>query len=107
MEPKAGRNDPCPCGSGKKYKQCCLGKTVDPLAALKRHKFTVQTAAPQDKPLSQPVNLMDRSFGDAVDKEQEGALWVVTPYPPSKAPEGRVSEIDPPPKGADDDKSCG
>jgi SEC-C motif-containing protein len=24
--PKPGRNDPCPCGSGKKYKQCCLGK---------------------------------------------------------------------------------
>jgi uncharacterized protein len=21
-----GRNDPCPCGSGKKYKRCCLGK---------------------------------------------------------------------------------
>ena len=21
--PKAGRNDPCPCGSGKKYKKCC------------------------------------------------------------------------------------
>jgi uncharacterized protein len=21
-----GRNDPCPCGSGKKYKKCCLGK---------------------------------------------------------------------------------
>ena len=20
-----GRNDPCPCGSGKKYKKCCLG----------------------------------------------------------------------------------
>ena len=20
------RNDPCPCGSGKKFKQCCLGK---------------------------------------------------------------------------------
>ncbi len=24
--PKVGRNDPCPCGSGKKYKQCCLAK---------------------------------------------------------------------------------
>ena len=24
--PKVGRNDPCPCGSGKKYKHCCLGK---------------------------------------------------------------------------------
>ncbi|MBQ0720751.1 MAG: UPF0149 family protein [Gammaproteobacteria bacterium] len=22
--PQAGRNDPCPCGSGKKYKKCCL-----------------------------------------------------------------------------------
>lgn len=21
---KSGRNDPCPCGSGKKYKRCCL-----------------------------------------------------------------------------------
>lgn len=25
-EPKIGRNDPCPCGSGKKYKKCCLNK---------------------------------------------------------------------------------
>jgi hypothetical protein len=23
--PKVGRNDPCPCGSGRKYKKCCLG----------------------------------------------------------------------------------
>jgi uncharacterized protein YecA (UPF0149 family) len=22
--PKIGRNDPCPCGSGKKHKKCCL-----------------------------------------------------------------------------------
>lgn len=25
MSKKIGRNDPCPCGSGKKYKNCCLG----------------------------------------------------------------------------------
>jgi hypothetical protein len=25
--PKAGRNDPCPCGSGRKFKQCCEAKT--------------------------------------------------------------------------------
>jgi len=24
---KIGRNDPCPCGSGKKFKKCCLEKT--------------------------------------------------------------------------------
>ena len=28
MRPSVGRNDPCPCGSGKKYKDCC-GKTED------------------------------------------------------------------------------
>ena len=22
-QPKVGRNDPCPCGSGKKFKKCC------------------------------------------------------------------------------------
>lgn len=26
-QPKVGRNDPCPCGSGKKYKKCC-GKNI-------------------------------------------------------------------------------
>ena len=26
---KIGRSDPCPCGSGKKYKKCCLGKADD------------------------------------------------------------------------------
>jgi preprotein translocase subunit SecA len=26
LEPRVGRNDPCPCGSGKKYKQCCMRK---------------------------------------------------------------------------------
>jgi HEAT repeat protein len=26
---KVGRNEPCPCGSGKKHKKCCLGKAPD------------------------------------------------------------------------------
>ncbi len=26
MSSKPGRNDPCPCNSGKKYKRCCLRK---------------------------------------------------------------------------------
>lgn len=25
-QPKVGRNEPCPCGSGKKYKKCCEGR---------------------------------------------------------------------------------
>jgi hypothetical protein len=37
-EPKVGRNDPCPCGSGKKFKKCCLrgdGNGQDELAVLR------------------------------------------------------------------------
>ncbi|MFS0575998.1 SEC-C metal-binding domain-containing protein [Sporosarcina sp. 179-K 3D1 HS] len=29
-----GRNDPCPCGSGKKYKKCCALKKSDPVETL-------------------------------------------------------------------------
>src|SRR5262249_17650375 len=25
---KVGRNDPCPCGSGKKYKKCCGARSI-------------------------------------------------------------------------------
>ena len=31
--PKVGRNDLCPCRSGKKYKRCCLGEPVPAVAA--------------------------------------------------------------------------
>ena len=27
-EPKIGRDNPCPCGSGRKHKHCCLGKSA-------------------------------------------------------------------------------
>jgi hypothetical protein len=33
---KIGRNDPCPCGSGKKYKKCCFEKDEVP---KKKHQF--------------------------------------------------------------------
>lgn len=32
---KVGRNDPCPCGSGKKYKKCCEQKN-----AIQRRTFS-------------------------------------------------------------------
>jgi uncharacterized protein len=31
--PLSGRNDPCPCGSGRKFKKCCLGKSAGLRAA--------------------------------------------------------------------------
>ncbi|OUS76589.1 hypothetical protein B1748_10845 [Paenibacillus sp. MY03] len=43
MNKKVGRNDPCPCGSGIKYKKCCLDKHDDeefsnPVNFLKNYK---------------------------------------------------------------------
>src|SRR5690606_7991642 len=29
MGKRIGRNEPCPCGSGKKYKKCCIDKVDD------------------------------------------------------------------------------
>ena len=39
---KPGRNDPCPCGSGKKYKQCCQLRPAAP--AKNNSAATIQTA---------------------------------------------------------------
>lgn len=35
---KIGRNEPCPCGSGIKYKKCCLRKTEENTTAATRQK---------------------------------------------------------------------
>ena len=39
MRNKIGRNDKCPCGSGRKYKKCCLKKTSQELHFDKMHKL--------------------------------------------------------------------
>ncbi|MFO0984588.1 MAG: SEC-C metal-binding domain-containing protein [Planctomycetota bacterium] len=41
---KAGRNDPCPCGSGKKYKKCCLPKEDAAHAAESEDAIGVEEA---------------------------------------------------------------
>lgn len=40
-----GRYDLCPCGSGRKYKHCCLGKDSDPETAVQRSNLRLFTAA--------------------------------------------------------------
>lgn len=89
---KIGRNDPCPCGSGKKYKQCCLAKAQKPKGLLgTRTKAlsgqVVKSPNGLKQPASQgelklrpikavwvnqpvkpiePVNLIERTFGEAI-----------------------------------------
>lgn len=48
---KIGRNDPCPCGSGLKYKKCCIGKKDIPPDVLKesyRRKHHVRFKSEKD-----------------------------------------------------------
>ena len=47
---KIGRNDPCPCGSGKKYKKCCLGRADQrrPLPHPDKPKIRLKSAADVD-----------------------------------------------------------
>lgn len=44
---KIGRNDPCPCGSGKKYKKCCLpeSRPIRPKAHPQKPKIRLKSAA--------------------------------------------------------------
>ena len=47
---KIGRNDPCPCGSGKKYKQCCEQTGAAPIQAVSNNfnpQHALQTAMAQ------------------------------------------------------------
>jgi len=41
---KVGRNDPCPCGSGRKFKRCCLGKIPPELSISNDEGTAVGTA---------------------------------------------------------------
>lgn len=62
MNEKIGRNDPCPCGSGKKYKSCCLLKQTQP---VKRKITATWLSAPKQ------VNLMERTFGQALAQNND------------------------------------
>jgi hypothetical protein len=60
---KTGRNDPCPCGSGKKYKKCCLG--------------AVQSAQSADRQRAAAHELDERMVRTlrAFAAERYGATW--------------------------------
>jgi len=48
---RIGRNDPCPCGSGRKYKKCCAGKkdiSAKDLAAHYLRKYDIRLKTPRD-----------------------------------------------------------
>ncbi len=61
---KLGRNDPCPCGSGKKYKRCCYGKDT----AAARAKNASELEENRFKP-SSATELFNDVDGDVMSTE--------------------------------------
>ncbi|MBS3904297.1 MAG: SEC-C domain-containing protein [Simkania sp.] len=62
---KAGRNDPCPCGSGSKYKKCCEIKKAQP------RKFSAQILSAGSEKVTDKVNTLSKIFQRPVDSESK------------------------------------
>lgn len=70
---RAGRNELCPCGSGKKYKKCCLAKDQDATAAeLEAKNIEIATAAVE----------RERAFGRAPERPAATEHSAAPPPPP-------------------------
>ena len=77
---KIGRNQPCPCGSGKKYKHCCLvtRQSAQPVSPMEQIKISlggeiekIQAAAAEKQPLLRELGVFI-FFSD-----QNGDAWVL------------------------------
>ena len=56
---KIGRNAPCPCGSGKKYKKCCLNKKVTPPEQLEYKRISKALDTLMPKLIEHACNVFD------------------------------------------------
>jgi hypothetical protein len=68
---KIGRNDPCPCGSGKKYKACCLAKDEAALRAA-RAKAAEAAAASETQPAEAPATAARKAQRHAAQQPWKG-----------------------------------
>ena len=76
---KVGRNTPCPCGSGKKYKICCLATDEERrrlrLEELERKQVEAKKAAEEENELSEnspeDEDSEDELYDDTVDETEE------------------------------------
>ena len=92
---KTGRNDPCPCGSGKKFKKCCESKMIGKRFMAKK----IEDTAIVEKPLDLS-SLFEKSVPLPTQKES-----VPMTSHDVKIKEGKKEENDiPPPEKAEEKK---
>ncbi len=64
---KVGRNAPCPCGSGLKFKKCCLGKELSPPEYLKDLYFKKHKIRLKEKEAVEGIRSAGRVAIDTLD----------------------------------------
>jgi len=81
MTAKIGRNDPCPCGSGKKYKQCCGGGATAVEPDRKGHDGAVERAIDwlMNKHRKAVSVAFDEMLFDGLQDEERAALEAQDP----------------------------
>lgn len=74
---KVGRNDPCPCGSGKKYKNCCYPDKMGAWKTAGAHESPAFTVKPKEMP--EPIaNHLISSDGGKTWESRPGLLAAQT-----------------------------
>jgi len=69
---RPGRNDRCPCGSGKKYKHCCLAKDA---AADREARAAAAATAVAEEPANETGNRPDRSQAHGERRREVDQPW--------------------------------
>jgi len=78
---KPGRNDPCPCGSGKKYKHCCLAAATTESESPQELTWRRVRRAAEGFPATMTRFVEDMYGFDAVDEAwEEFTLWEDAEY---------------------------
>ena len=78
---QVGRNQPCPCGSGKKYKRCCLAQDEARAADHRRAPATGAVAWDDDDLDAASNAVVDLIHAGRLDEAEAAARAVLVRYP--------------------------
>lgn len=74
---EVSRNDPCPCGSGKKFKKCCAQKS-----SMERRTFSAIDTSSAMSSMSRITGMISKTLRENTPEEPEGLENKVNKKPP-------------------------
>ena len=88
---KVGRNEPCPCGSGKKYKRCCLKQHEE--ARLAQGGEEVAKLEAKEREQNKLIDEIDEAFGLLARQQYQEAIRYASKLLRSYPNEDRLHDI--------------